>query len=75
MLYFCFASRSDRLSVEPIVDWLVCTAPGALAGLVSQKSDPSGQRGGAHLRPGWRTGQSPGLPRPPEDCHGQALLL
>lgn len=68
-------SRSDRLSVEPAVDRPVRPAPGALAGLVPQDSDPPGQRREAHLRPRRRSGESPGLPGPPEDRHGQALLL
>lgn len=67
--------RSDRFSVEPTVDWPVCSAPGALAGLVPQDSDPPSQWGEAHLRPSWRTGQSSGLSRAAEDRHRQALLL
>lgn len=68
-------SRSDWLSVEPTVDRPLRPTHGALAGLVPQESDPSSQRGEAHLWSGWRTGQSPGLSRPAEDSHRQALLL
>lgn len=57
------------------MDRPVRSAPGALARLVPQVSDPPGQRGEAHLGPGWRTGQSAGLPGSPEDRHGQTLLL
>lgn len=57
------------------MDRPVCPAPRAMAGLVPQDSDPSGQRGEAHIQPGRRARQSPGLPGSPEDRHGQALLL